>query len=82
MITSTTSGINVHHWTSPWSGYYAWIKNTEKHAISEEQGYKDYLLLRCIYDVFIGKFGYRQLYMKVTELVVVPMNYKNSPNNE
>ncbi|MGE7917306.1 IS3 family transposase [Lysinibacillus xylanilyticus] len=58
------------------SGYYAWIKNTEKRAIREDQDYEDYLLLRCIYDAFKGKVGYRQLYMKLTELMVVPMNHK------
>ncbi|MGY3190286.1 uncharacterized protein YbcC (UPF0753/DUF2309 family) [Lysinibacillus sp. TE18511] len=41
------------------SGYYAWIKNTEKCEIREEQDYDDYLLLRYIYDAFKGKVGYR-----------------------
>ncbi|ANU09295.1 hypothetical protein BBH88_02590 [Planococcus antarcticus DSM 14505] len=27
------------------SGYYAWLKKTEQHAIREEQDYLDYLLL-------------------------------------
>jgi len=58
------------------SGYYAWIKNTEKHAIREDQDYENYLLLGCIYEVFKGKVGYRKLYMKLTELMVVPMNHK------
>lgn len=58
------------------SGYYAWLQNSEKHAIREEQDYQDYLLLRCIYDAFKGKIGYRGLYMALEELVVTPMNHK------
>lgn len=58
------------------SGYYAWVKNAEKHAIRDERDYEDYLLVRCVYDSFKGKLGYRQLYMKLAELMVVPMNHK------
>ena len=58
------------------SGYYAWVKNTEMHAIRDERDYEDYLLVRCVYDSFKGKLGYRQLYMKLAELMVVPMNHK------
>lgn len=55
------------------SGYYAWLQNSERHAIRDE---RDYLLLRCIYDAFKGKIGYRGLYMALEELVVTPMNHK------
>jgi putative transposase len=58
------------------SGYYEWLKNSEKHAIREEQDYQDYLLLRCIYDAFKGKIGYRGLYMALEELLETPMNHK------
>ncbi len=58
------------------SGYYGWLKNSEKHAIREEQDYQDYLLLRSIYDAFKGKIGYRGLYMSLEELLVTPMNHK------
>jgi putative transposase len=58
------------------SGYYEWLKNSEKHAIREEQDYQDYLLLRCIYDAFKGKIGYRGLYMALEELLENPMNHK------
>ncbi|TQR16347.1 IS3 family transposase [Psychrobacillus vulpis] len=58
------------------SGYYAWLQNTEKHAIRENNDYEDYLFLRCIYDAFNGKIGYRGLYMKVCELLGNPMNPK------
>ncbi|WP_339280636.1 IS3 family transposase [Lysinibacillus sp. FSL P2-0066] len=58
------------------SGYYAWLRNTEKHAIRENNDYEDYLFLKCIYDAFKGKVGYRGLYMKVCELLENPMNPK------
>jgi putative transposase len=58
------------------SGYYEWLKNSEKHSIREEQDYQDYLLLRCIYDAFKGKIGYRGLYMALEELLETPMNHK------
>lgn len=58
------------------SGYYVWLKNLEKHAMREEQDYQDYLLLRCIYDAFKGKIGYRGLYMALEELLITPMNHK------
>jgi len=58
------------------SGYYAWLQNTEKHAIRENNDYEDYLFLKCIYDAFKGKIGYRGLYMKVCELLENPMNPK------
>jgi putative transposase len=58
------------------SGYYEWLKNSEKHSIREEQDYQDYLLLRCIYDAFKGKIGYRGLYMALEELLENPMNHK------
>jgi putative transposase len=58
------------------SGYYEWLKNSEKHTIREEQDYQDYLLLRCIYDAFKGKIGYRGLYMALEELLENPMNHK------
>jgi putative transposase len=58
------------------SGYYEWLKNSEKHAIREEQDYQDYLLLRCIYDAFKGRIGYRGLYMALEELLENPMNHK------
>ena len=48
--------------------------NTEKHAIRENNDYEDYLFLKCIYDAFKGKVGYRGLYMKVCELLENPMN--------
>lgn len=49
---------NVHR-----NGYYAWLKKNEIHAIREENDYQDYLLLRCVYDAFKGKTGYRGLYV-------------------
>lgn len=58
------------------SGYYAWLQNSERQAIREEQDYEDYLLLRSIYDAFKGKIGYRGLYMTLVELLVTPMNHK------
>lgn len=58
------------------SGYYAWLQNSERQAIREEQDYGDYLLLRSIYDAFKGKIGYRGLYMTLVELLVTPMNHK------
>jgi putative transposase len=58
------------------SGYYDWLKNIEKHAIRENNDYEDYLFLKCIYDAFKGKTGYRGLYMKVCELLETPMNPK------
>ncbi len=39
------------------SGCYAWLQNSEKHAIRDEQDYQDYLLIRCIYDAFKGKMA-------------------------
>ncbi len=41
------------------SGYYAWLKKTEQHAIREEQDHTDYRLLKSIYDAYRGKIGYR-----------------------
>jgi len=32
------------------SGYYKWLRNSEKQAIREEKDYRDYLLLKSIYD--------------------------------
>lgn len=58
------------------SGYYAWLKNAEVYAILEENDYQDYLLLKCVYDAFKGKIGYRGLYMAVEELLETPMNHK------
>ena len=58
------------------SGYYAWLKKAEIYAIREEDDYQDYLLLKCIYDAFKGKIGYRGLYMAVEELLEIPMNHK------
>ena len=58
------------------SGYYAWLLNSEKHAIREEEDYQDYLLLKSIYDASKGKIGYRGLYMALEELLVTPMNHK------
>ena len=58
------------------SGYYDWLQNIEKHAIRENNDYEDYLFLKCIYDAFKGKIGYRKLYMKVCELLETPMNPK------
>lgn len=58
------------------SSYYDWIKNIEKHAIREDNDYEDYLFLKCIYDAFKGKIGYRGLYMKVCQLLETPMNPK------
>lgn len=49
------------------SGYYVWVKNTGMHAIRDERDYEDFLLVRCVYDSFKGKLGYRQLYMKLAE---------------
>ena len=31
---------------------------------------------KCVYDSFKEKLGYRQLYMRLAELMVVPMNHK------
>ena len=58
------------------SGYYAWLEKSEIHAIREENDYQDYLLLKCVYDAFKGKIGYRGLYMALEELLEVPMNHK------
>jgi putative transposase len=58
------------------SGYYAWLKKTEQHAIREEQDYLDYLLLKSIYDAHRGKIGYRGFYMVLMELLETPMNHK------
>ncbi|WP_416143957.1 IS3 family transposase [Planococcus koreensis] len=58
------------------SGYYAWLKKTEQHAIREEQDYRDYLLLKSIYDAHRGKIGYRNFYMILVELLETPMNHK------
>lgn len=58
------------------SGYYAWLKKVEQHAIREEQDYQDYLLLKSIYDAYRGKIGYRTFYMVLTELLETPMNHK------
>ncbi len=58
------------------SGYYAWIARTEAHAVQEEEDYRDYLLLKSIYDAFNGKIGYRGLYMAAAELLEIPMNHK------
>ena len=58
------------------SGYYAWLLNTEKRSTREYNDYEDYLFLKCIYDTFKGKIGYRGLYMKVCELLESPMNLK------
>ena len=58
------------------SGYYSWLEKSEAHAIREENDYQDYLLLKCIYDAFKGKIGYRGLYMALEELLEIPMNHK------
>lgn len=58
------------------SGYYAWMQNTEKHALRAHNDYEDYLFLKCIYDAFKGKIGYRGLYMEVCALLETPMNPK------
>lgn len=58
------------------SGYYKWLRNSEKQAIREEQDYNDYLLLKTIYDASKGKIGYRGFYMVLEELLVSPMNHK------
>ncbi len=58
------------------SGYYNWLKNTEIYAIREENDYEDYLLLKCVYDAYKGKVGYRGLYMAIKELLEIPMNHK------
>jgi len=58
------------------SGYYKWLQTTEKRAISEEQDYQDYLLVKCVYDAHRGKSGYRMLYMELSELLEVPINHK------
>ncbi len=58
------------------SGYYAWRKKTEEHAIREDRDYADYLLLKSIYDAYRGKIGYRGLYMALEELLETPMNHK------
>lgn len=58
------------------SGYYAWHEKSESHAIREENDYQDYLLLKCIYDAFKGKIGYRGFYMALEELLETPMNHK------
>lgn len=57
-------------------GYYKWLKTTEKRAISEENDYEDYLLVKCVYDAHNGKAGYRTLYMDIAELLEIPMNHK------
>jgi putative transposase len=48
----------------------------EKHEIRENNDYEDYLFLKCIYDAFKGKIGYRRIYMKVCELLETPINPK------
>ena len=53
------------------SGYYAWVKNAEKHAIRDECDYEDYLLVRCVYDSFKGKLGNRN---KNEKSLVSPLN--------
>lgn len=58
------------------SGYYKWLQNGEKRALSEESDYQDYLFLKEIYDQANGKIGYRGLYMKVAEKAGQPMNHK------
>ncbi|MGK7379251.1 IS3 family transposase [Planococcus sp. 1R117A] len=58
------------------SGYYAWLENVERHAIREEHDYRDYLLLKSIYDAHRGKIGYRTFYMVLAELLETPMNHK------
>lgn len=58
------------------SGYYDWLRNTEKLAIRAEQDHQDYLLLKSIYDAKRGKAGYRELYMAVADLTGMPMNHK------
>lgn len=58
------------------SGYYAWLAHAEAYAIQEENDYRDYLLLKCIYDASNGKIGYRGLYMASAELLETPMNHK------
>lgn len=58
------------------SGYYKWLRNSEKQTIREEQDYQDYLLLKSIYDKAQGKIGYRGLYMALVELLDTPMNHK------
>ena len=63
------------------SGYYAWLQNTEKRSIREYNDYEDYLLLKCIYDAFKGKIGYRGLYMKVCELLDAHESKENSTSN-
>ena len=57
-------------------GYYAWLQKAGIHAIREENDYQDYLLLKCIYDAFKRKIGYRGLYMALEELLEIPMNHK------
>jgi putative transposase len=57
-------------------GYYKWLKTTEKRAISEDNDYEDYLLVKCVYDAHNGKAGYRTLYMDIAELLEIPMNHK------
>lgn len=52
------------------------MQNAEKHALRAHNDYEDYLFLKCIYDAFKGKIGYRGLYMEVCELLETPMNPK------
>ncbi|GAB6429260.1 hypothetical protein bcgnr5416_53610 [Bacillus cereus] len=58
------------------SGYYKWLKNSESQALRKEQDYRDYLLLKSIYDKAKGKIGYRGLYMALADMVHKPMNHK------
>jgi putative transposase len=58
------------------SGYYKWLKNSDKQAIREEADYQDYVLLKSIYDQQNGNIGYRGFYMELEELLDTPMNHK------
>lgn len=58
------------------SGYYEWLRNSEKRAVREHNDYEDYLFLKSIYDAVKGKIGYRGLYMDVCALLDKPMNCK------
>lgn len=54
-----------------------WEK-VEQHAIREELGYQDCLLLKSIYDAYRGKVGYCTFYMVLTKLLETPMNHKKN----
>jgi transposase InsO family protein len=54
------------------SGYYRWLKNTDK----PDKDYDDYLLVKTLHDQGKGKYGWRTIQMKLRANTGVVMNHK------